>query len=114
MTLNQARNETRFLVQVKRYFADAPAKARRATDAIYIAEGDHACRWLSREPPVTAEAPNQTSGELYRRYVRTVEPTPTWPFGRRGVRGDVIYNAWDFLCPNLRDSRTWTPPPEAD
>jgi hypothetical protein len=109
------RDEARFLSHVKEYFGDGPRPgwSRPVTDDVFVTEGDHACAWLAQQPVVTGRAPSQTSYELFSRFITQVEPTPGWHYGTgRGLRGSVTYDAWTYLCPGIRQSRTWNPPIE--
>jgi hypothetical protein len=105
-----------FLSHVKEFFGGgAHPGPDGVLDSVYIAEGDSACKWLSTQPVVSGRTPDQTAYELFQRFLREVEPIDDWPFGRgHGVRGSVVYDAWNYLCPGVRDTRIWTPPPGSD
>jgi hypothetical protein len=110
-----ARDEAEFLAHVKEFFGTSP-EPTGAPNAVFIAEGDHACQWLKAQPIVTDAAPEQTSYALFRRFLREEPPVEEWLFavGAGGVRGSVVYDAWSLLCPDVRDSHVWTPPPDYD
>src|SRR3712207_1452031 len=108
------RDESQFLSHVKEFFGGEIPEPVGVADAVYIAEGDHACRWLAREPAVTGTASDQQAYGLFREYLRREQPIDGWTLGRgaTSVRGSVVYDAWNYLCPHVRDTRVWTAPPE--
>lgn len=110
---SEQRDEALFLSHVKEYFGGwAHPEPEGVADSVYVAEGDHACRWLASQPVVAGRAPDHT---LYRSFLREVKPVEGWPVLRDpDVRGSVIYDAWNHLCPDVRESRVWNPPPESD
>lgn len=81
-----------------------------------IAEGQHACDWLALQPEVTGPAREQKPYEVFSRFIEGTDPTPGWRYGSgRGLRGTVTYDAWNYLCPEVYDTRTWQPDnPEDD
>jgi hypothetical protein len=47
--------------------------------------------------------------------LREVPPSPGWPFADKNpaasVRGDLVYDAWSYLCDDVRGRHIWTAPP---
>ena len=112
----ETRDEAAFLRNVKDFFGgEAHPLPEGVPDSIYIAEGDHACQWLRQQPVVVGDAPGQLRYHLFQQFLDEEEPVDQWPFGSGpGVRGSVVYDAWDFLCPEVAATRTWNLPPGSD
>lgn len=105
--------ESDFLSSVREY---GGGWVSRIPDGTLIAEGQHACDWLALQPEVSGPAREQKPYELFSRFIEGVDPTPGWHYGNgRGLRGTVSFDAWNYLCPDVYDSRTWQPEtPEDD
>ena len=110
------RDEALFLKHVKEFFGGANPEPKGVANTVYIAEGDHACQWLASKPVVTGRAPDQGAYRLFKAFLRQEEPIDGWTLGRSNfsVRGSVAYDAWSYLCPDVRETRVWVPPPEHD
>ena len=106
------RDEAQFVAHVNEFFGSNIPRPDMS-NRVFIAEGDRACEWLSEEPVVSGEAPDQTEYPTFRRFFREVPPPDVWPMpsGPLSVRGSVVYDAWNYLCPQVREHHIWTPPP---
>ena len=112
-----SRDATLFLSHVKEFFGGAShPEPDGVPDSIYPAEGDGACQWLAKRPAVSGRSPDQGAFMLFRRFLREAEPVDDWPCdrGALSVRGSVVYDAWNYLCPDLADTRIWIAPPGSD
>ena len=65
---------------------------------------------------MTGPAREQKPYEVFSRFIEGADPTPGWRYGSgHGLRGTVTYDAWNYLCPEVYDTRTWQPDnPEDD
>lgn len=113
---SQQRDEALFLSHVRESFGGwANPEPEGVADSVYVDEGDNACQWLADRPIDFGRAPHQTDYTLYRTFLREAEPVESWPVGSDpDLRASVIYDAWNYLCPDLRESRVWNPPPGSD
>ena len=101
------RDEGQFLSHVKEAFdGGLHPEPKGIPDSVYIAEGDNACTWLATYPIVSGRAPDQEAYALYSKFLRDVEPVDNWPFSSGvGVRSSVVYDAWHYLCPDVKETR---------
>lgn len=107
------RDEALFVEHVSEFFdGRVPERPRLRVNQIdaLVAEGDRACGWLAGKPAQFDDA-----FRPWRLYFQEMPASPDWPFPEGDpadtARGVVVYDAWAFLCPEVRDEHIWVGPP---